>query len=463
MKFTLRMTGRQHTALKSHLFPGDGNEAVAVALCGRRAEEDRHILMVHRIVPIPYEECPVRWPDRITWRTDRIEPLLEEATNKGMAIVKIHSHPGYYDRFSEVDDVADRDLFASIYAWLDDSQPHMSAIMLPDGKIIGRVVTRQGNFQPVELVSVAGNDLYFWHSSEERATGPEAFEEKNCQFFGNETYSRLRRLSVAVVGCSGTGSPLIEQLARLGVGRLILVDPDVIKEKNLNRILNATHADALAERAKVDVLADAVRRMGLGTTVVPLQENLLNNKVLCTIAESDILFGCMDSAEGRYYLNRLAVFYSIPYFDLGVRLDADGKGGVSYVCGSVHYLQPDGSSLIERGMVSMETVVAEGMLRRNPEQYERQRREGYIRNVNVERPAVITVNMQIAAMAANEFIARLHPYRRVDSAECSIRTFDFRENDHFCGQDGTPSPQLAKYVGRGDARLFLDDPSPEIQ
>jgi hypothetical protein len=463
MNFTLRMTGRQHAALKSHLFPSDGNEAVAIALCGRRAGQERHILMVHRIVPIPYEECPIRRPDRITWRTDRIEPLLEEATKKGMAILKIHSHPGYYDRFSQVDDAADRDLFASIYAWLDDGQPHMSALMLPDDKIIARVVTRNGDFQPVELVSVAGDNLYFWHSSGERAVGPDEFEEKNRQFFGDETYACLRRLSIAVVGCSGTGSLMIEQLARLGVGRLTLVDPDVVKEKNLNRILNATRADALAECAKVDVLADAVRRMELGTEAMPLQKNLLNRQVLRTIAESDVVFGCMDGAEGRYYLNRLATFYSIPYFDLGVRLDADGKGGVSYVCGSIHYLQPDGSSLVGRGMVSMEDVRAEGLARRNPKEYERQRREGYIRNVHVERPAVITINMQIAAMAANEFIARLHPYRRVDSADCAIRIFDFRENDHVCEPDGAPCLLLARYVGRGDAQLFLDDPAPEIQ
>jgi hypothetical protein len=463
MKFKLRMTGRQHAAITSHLFPGDGNEAVAIALCGRLAGKDAHILMVHRIVPIPYDDCPVRRPDRLTWRTDRIEPLLEEATKKGMALLKIHSHPGYYDRFSEVDDVADRDLFSSIYAWLDDGQPHMSAILLPGGKIIARVVTRGGEFQPVDVVAVAGDDLHFWYSSEERTTGPQAFEEKNRQFFGDETFARLRRLSGTFVGCSGTGSPLIEQLARLGMGHQTLVDPDVVKDKNLNRIINAFHADAIAERRKVDVLADAVRAMELGTVVTPIAENMINATVLRTIAESDVLFGCMDSAEGRYYLNRLAVFYSIPYFDLGVRLDADGKGGVSYVCGSVHYLQPDGSSLIGRGVVSMEAVAAEGLARRNPAEYVRQRHENYVRNVNVERPAVITINMQIAAMAANEFIARLHPYRRVQSADCAIRTFDFRENDDVCLPDGDPCPIMARYAGRGDSRLFLDDPSPEIQ
>jgi hypothetical protein len=380
-----------------------------------------------------------------------------------MAILKIHSHPGYYDRFSHVDDVADRDLFASIYAWLDDDLPHMSAIMLPDGKVIARIVTRHGDFNCVDLVAVAGDDLRFWYPSARRATGPQAFEEKSRQFFGEETFVRLRQLSAVVVGCSGTGSPLIEQLARLGIGSLTLIDPDVVEQKNLNRILNTTLDDALARRPKVEVLAEAVTAMGLNTDVRPFAENLIDGALLRTVAESDVLFGCMDSAEGRYYLNRLAVFYSIPYFDLGVRLDADGKGGVSYVCGSVHYLQPDGSSLVGRGMVSMDAVAAEGMARRDPAEYESQRRENYIRNVHVERPAVITINMQIAAMAANEFIARLHPYRRVQNAECAIRTFDFRENDHACFADGVPCPIMARYAGRGDARLFLDDPSPEIQ
>jgi hypothetical protein len=463
MNFKLRMTGRQHAALVSHLLPGDGNEAVALALCGRRTGQEGQILAVHRIVAIPYEECPVRLSDRVTWRTDLIEPLLEEAKKKGMGILKIHSHPGYYDRFSVVDDDADRDLFSSIYSWIDDGLPHISAILLPDGKIIARVVTRTGKFQAVDMVAVAGDNLCFWHSSNQKATGPEQFEEKNRQFFGDETFSRLRRLSIGVVGCSGTGSPLIEQLARLGVGQLVLVDPDVIKEKNLNRILNSTLHDALTERPKVEVLSEAIEAIGLGTTVVPLPENLIAGPIMRILSECDVLFGCMDSAEGRYYLNRLAAFYSVPYFDLGVRLDADGDGGVSYVCGSVHYMQPDGSSLIGRGMVSMEAVATEGLARRSPGEYERQRQEGYIRNVHVERPAVITINMQIAAMAANEFIARLHPYRRVDNSICAIRTFDFRENDSVSLADGEPCSMLARYAGRGDARLFLDDPAPELQ
>lgn len=85
----------------------------------------------------------------------------------------------------------------------------------------------------------------------------------------------MRQLRVAVVGCSGTGSIVVEQLARLGVGHLILVDPDVVEYKNLNRILNSTNEDAALRRSKVEVMARAIARMGLGTTVELHQANLL--------------------------------------------------------------------------------------------------------------------------------------------------------------------------------------------
>ena len=199
--------------------------------------------------------------------------------------------------------------------------------------------------------------------------------------------------------------------------------------------------------------------MGLGTDVQPIPKTILAPEVISAVAGCDVIFGCMDGAEGRYYLNRLAAFYSIPYFDLGVRLDADGRGGVDCVCSSVHYLQPDGSSLLSRNVISMEEVRAEGMARATPEEYGRQRREGYIRNVEVERPAVISINMLIAAMAINEFIARLHSYRLVDNGAFAVRTIDLMNDDPFRSDDGVPCPSLARFAGRGDIEPLLGLPS----
>lgn len=59
---TLAMSGDQHAHLRSFLFPGDGNEAVAILLCGRRDGDRRHRLVVREIHGIPYDDCSMRTP-----------------------------------------------------------------------------------------------------------------------------------------------------------------------------------------------------------------------------------------------------------------------------------------------------------------------------------------------------------------------------------------------------------------
>jgi len=76
MRIKLRLSQKDHIALREHLLPGDGLEAVAVALCGRRRSRSNHCLTVRSIVMIPYDECKERTPDRVTWSSLRLVPRL---------------------------------------------------------------------------------------------------------------------------------------------------------------------------------------------------------------------------------------------------------------------------------------------------------------------------------------------------------------------------------------------------
>ena len=453
----IRLTELQHGELRRHLFPGDGLEAVAVALCGMRNGTSSQVLSIHRVVPIPYDECQVRRVDRVTWSTKRLVPLLDEAAKRGMGILKVHCHPTGYPLFSEADDASDHDLFESISAWTD-SDLHASAIMLPDGEVFARRLLTGGLFEAAESVSVAGSDIKFW--SEAARTGRTAeFARRHAQLFGSGTTARLREMTVGVVGCSGTGSPVIEQLARLGVGRLVLIDPDRIEEKNLNRILNASREDAYLNRYKVDVMASAIARMGFCTELVLLRKNLHDAEAVRAVAECDAVFGCMDGVEGRHLLNRIAACYLIPYFDVGVKLVADGKGGIDEACGAVHYVKPDGSSLFSRGVYSMAQVTSEGLRRTDPAAYRAQVSAGYIKGVQEDRPAVISINMQLASMAVNEFLARVHPYRLDENSDFAVVRASLIQGELYRQKDGDPCPALRKYVGRGDVDPLLDMPS----
>jgi hypothetical protein len=457
MAVTLTMTESQHGDLMRHLFPDDGCEAVAVALCGRAAGSDMHRLLVRRLELVPYSACSVRRPDCVTWPTDLLVPLLTEAAKYDWALVKIHGHR-HYDRFSTVDDESDRQLFPSVYAWTDSAAPHASVIVMDDGRVFGRVVHEDRTFTDLASVSVVGDDIRLYHTpgnSRGQTSVPE-FGRRVAQTFGAGTYQRLRDLRIAVVGCSGTGSPVIEQLARNCVGSLVLIDPDHVEEKNLNRIVNTTMEDARQGLPKVDVAARAVRAMGLGTEVKTYAKTLFDREVIREISLSDVVFGCMDTIDGRYLLNKLATFYMIPYFDLGVKIEADGIGGVDQVCGSVHYLKPGGSSLMTRNVFNLEQVRAAGLQRTDPEQYRKLLSEGYIRGGNEDRPAVVQLNSLIASLAVSELLARLHPYRIDPNSDYAINRISLSHGIFDHEPDGPACNLLSRHIGRGDVEPPLD-------
>ncbi len=446
-----------YEALKTHLFPGDGKESVAIALCGSHYSNESTKILVHKLILIPIEDYIVRTDVQVNWRTDKLIEVLELASRKKFSILKIHSHPTGYPEFSKTDDNSDNELFDSVFAWIDDVNVHASAVMLPDGKIFGRAITREKKlkFEPLKKITVVGSDIRYFIDHEIKVN---SFNVRTAQAFGEATTSLLKNLTVGIVGCSGTGSPTIEQVARLGFGKIVMIDPDKIELKNLNRIINSTRDDAEKERYKVDVLKKAVLSMGLGTLVDAVSSNLYNRNCINKIIDCDVLFGCMDSVDGRHLLNHIATFYLIPYFDLGVKLLADGKGGIDQIWTTVHYLQPAKSSLLTRGVYTLEDLNAASLYRKDPVNYEALKKEGYIKNVNVESPAVISINMQISSLAVIEFLARVHKFRYDDNEDAAVTRVSLSDSYIQKEPDGDTDIYLEKFVGRGDMIPLLNMP-----
>ena len=211
---SLSLSGDQHDHLKGFLFPGDGKEAVALLLCGRRAGDRRERLMVREIHGIPYDQCSQRTETLATWQPDYIAPMLDRAAEEVLSVIKVHSHPTGFAAFSPTDDEGDARLLPMIRGWVEADITHGSAVMLPGGAMFGRALRSDGHLRSIESIAVVGDDLHFWYAD---ARGPRvpSFVASHAQAFGEGTIERLQRLSVAVVGASGTGSPLIEQLVRL--------------------------------------------------------------------------------------------------------------------------------------------------------------------------------------------------------------------------------------------------------
>lgn len=190
-----------------------------------------------------------------------------------------------------------------------------------------------------------------------------------------------------------------------------------------------------------------------------LPKNLWNPDVIRAVAQRDVVFGCMDTVDGRYLLNAPSTYYTIPYFDIGVRLDAvrdgAGKGRIREVCGTVNYLRPGRSSLMSRGLFTMADVATAGLRRNDPAAHAQQMKDGYIKGVAGNRPAVISVNMLDASLAVSEFLARLHPFREEPNDRYGAVIFSLASMEIITEPEEGVCEILRRHVGAGDTTPLL--------
>ena len=450
------LTGSQHQRLYRHLHPGDGLESAAIILCHHGRGKDNLRLIANELIFIPADACAKRTPTRLVWPfADSLPPeKITEIDRKGLSVMTIHSHPDGIDRFSSIDDKNDKPLFHSVCNWFDDDRPNGSAIMMPNGKIVSRLVTVDSKFISIQSVAAVGENIRIWKRPKKRPVSLDAGLSIS-QTFGKGTFNLLRNLRVGVVGCSGTGSILIELLARNCIGGLVIADPDCVEEKNLNRIINATKTDARKNNPKVGVLKLAIAKMGTGVRVDAYQAHTSDKELIEVLMNCDVIFGCVDTAEGRYHLECIASAYWLPYFDVGVNLEADSKGGILQADAVAHYMHPENASLMSRGGYTSNQVTAETWYRTDRKYYEKQRAAGYLAAVGEDQPAVMSVNIQAACMAFNDFLARLHGFRLDRNDDFATQRFRLVHGHYSNESSECKSVSVFdKYSGMGD-RSFL--------
>lgn len=426
---SLVMPGLQHRQLVTHLFPGDGLEAAALLLC-RRVGKRRQRYLVHDIIPVPHSLCARREHNALSWPGEYAEQAVDRAEQGDFYIVALHSHPGGLFQFSSQDDASDKILLPALYQ--ATGRPSMSAIMVPSGAARARIFNGHGAYQPVDHVICASDDIQIWLGDAGIGSCPPVIPIA----FTQEMRGLLGRLLVCVIGVSGTGSIVAEQLARLGFGEIVLIDFDRIETRNLDRILNSTTADAAENRLKVEMFKDAISRYSPDCQVHAIPDSIVTRDAVLAACEADLLFTCVDTAEGRHIADRLAAGCVMPLFDVGVSIPTRQVGKerkIAEVCGRIDYVQPGGTTLLDREVYSSATLEAEYLARAAPEAHRHRVVEGYLKGMAEQAPAVISLNMRAASATVMEFIARAFPFRHSTNSKFARTIFMLAdgEEEHF--------------------------------
>ncbi|MDP2744889.1 MAG: molybdopterin-synthase adenylyltransferase MoeB [Dehalococcoidia bacterium] len=130
------------------------------------------------------------------------------------------------------------------------------------------------------------------------------------QGVGGKGQRKLLGASVLLVGTGGLGSPAALYLAAAGVGKLGLVDFDVVDLSNLQRqVLHHTHDIG---RLKVESATTAIHDINPDVQVVPHTVRLSSENALNLVAGYDIVLDGSDNFPTRYLVNDACVFKSKP-------------------------------------------------------------------------------------------------------------------------------------------------------
>lgn len=428
-------------------------ETAGVLLAGMANDLSGLTLLGRRVRWVPDHLYAVRTPTRLTIGSPGFVPALGEAARDGSTAIFLHSHPKGRAHFSELDDVVDQEL-RSLFQQRTRSGMYTSLIIggtssAPEFR--GRIFSVDGaEAVPITSLRVVGRRLLILPESGSTSYKPPHTWDRQVRAFGSEGQRALSHMHIGVVGAGGTGSAVCEQLIRLGVGHLTVVDNDVVDDTNLPRIHESASADL--GNPKVEVVKARAGSIGLGSEVVGIRERLKTPDVARLLSRCDAIFACTDDELGRGVLSRLSYWYLIPVFDVGV-LIASAEGSITDVIGRVTVVLPGTACLLCRGRITPSGIQAEAMT-----EDERARRagEGYAPGLGEPAPSVITFTSMMASLAVSEMLERLFGYGIGDPpSEILIR---FRERamnrNSTDGRAGHYCVDQSKW-GRGDQEPYL--------
>lgn len=386
-----------YTSMREGLLAHSPNEAAAVLLAGYDRTNGHVRLMVREQQIVPPVSCLTQSTSEVTVDPEYLAIWLKRARNAGLSLIMAHSHP-FSDGnvwFSPIDDRAESVLMPAIFGRAP-GQPHGSLVLGRSGFDARIWPEPDSNRVSVDRIGEVGKTLLrvprlasFDHRDDEKY-------DRSVRALGKGGQQLLRELTVAVVGVGGVGSLVTQQLAHLGVGRLILLDNDVVERTNLNRVVGAN--ESRVGTPKVEVASDLVRQISTDVSVEPCVGDVRLSRYAREVMKADVVVCCTDSHGSRAVLNQLAYQYYRPIIDIGVSIDARG-GSVRSVTGRVQLLSPGMPCLVCHNLLDPEEV------RRDLMSDDERRRDPYISGVREPQPAVISLNGTIASLGVTMLLS----------------------------------------------------------
>lgn len=247
-----------------------------------------------------------------------IDRVKETARQKGGGVAMIHTHPfgngpqgvsGHDLHYEQ--DVLSREIFGVT------GLPLVGMTLAGDGSWSARFYPNPFTIQWCNKVRIVGKNLNIHYNKNFKHGIPNGRQVKTTSVWGETRQYNLMGLTVGIIGVGSVGSAVSQILVKLGVGKIILMDYDKIKDHNLDRL---PASDSDVGKYKIHVLKKLLKKyttndnFNCGISKYSIVEKLGYRTAL----DCDVVFSCVDRPYPRQVLNHLSYSCLIPVIDGGV-------------------------------------------------------------------------------------------------------------------------------------------------
>lgn len=461
-RYRLRIAENDLNELRRLAFAAAPAESAVFALAGIAARKGEADILVRRVIEVPESDYRVRNEYHLNISPRAINGLAALCEVNRLGVVLCHSHPEGPTHYSPSDDDGERRITTTLRSFVPEGAPAASLLLHPDG-VRGRVWLPRSEPQPLTEIVVVGRKLQrlqLEKAFSQSYIDDELFD-RQIRAFGKEGQRAIAATRVAIVGVGGTGSPTAEQLIRLGVRDLVLIDPDALSSSNRTRVYGTfargRFIDRLTSRRKVFEVARHLRRIMPAASIRPIPKTVVLREAAAALLDRDLIFLCTDDHWGRSVVNQIAHQYLIPTLNLGARIGA-ADGAISGAVGTVDILRPGAPCLWCMQFLSPARIAAESMPR---SQRKRLSREGYVEGLDDPAPSVISLTTTTSGLAVGLFLQLVTGFMG-DSGDVARLNYDALAGTVRRGRAQIPEKCVCRrYKAYGDLTALptLDDVS----
>ena len=362
---SVAMTAEVEDRLVECLVREDGQEDLCLATYRCSTGSNRVTALVRQVIPPEPGDRYVH--GNVTVTADYILRAAAVAQQDGCGLVLLHSHPGgvHWQSMS----VADRDCESSYANLVREltNLPLVGMTLATASRVWSARRWDRGTGQEVDCthatnVRVVRDRLAMsWNDEISPPPAPTRRQIRTVSAWGEECQADLARRRVLVVGSGSVGLDVVVRLAASGVCNLTVMDFDIAKERNLDRLIGAKPRDVTLMRPKTHV----ARREAMGAVTAASPAVEVSNLSICEPAglqlalDHDLIFSCVDRPWPRAVLNSLAYSDLIPVIDGGIGIDTHDDGTMRNATWRSHVIRPGRPCMSCNGQINLGEVKAD--------------------------------------------------------------------------------------------------------